>query len=263
MFRTRKKFGQHFLNSEQVLTAICHAILDERPKRCIEIGPGQGELTRYLLETDMQIHAVEIDQRLVPTLDKLVKKHSNFSYILQDVMMCDFSELDIQAPLSVVGNLPYEISTPLLFKLIEWRENIVSMVFLLQKEVVDRIVAPVGSRGYGRISVMLQYYFEVEGLQVVPPEAFSPPPKVMSQVVRLKPKQRQWVSHKSLSEFVKFLFAQQRKMLRQRFKPYLEEKDWQDLGLESSIRPAEIDIDSILKMLALLQKKGFFLADSE
>jgi len=255
-FKTNKRFGQHFLVDQQVLFGICNYAQLDVSKFCIEIGPGQGALTKYLLETEAKLHAIEIDKRLTPTLDKFASQYRQFSYTLADVLSIDFSSLIKVPKATVVGNLPYEISTPLLFKLIEDRDKITQMVFLLQKEVVDRIVAPVGTKAYGRLSVMMQYYFEVSGLMVVPPEAFSPPPKVVSQVVRLRPVERVWVDHDELSLFVKFLFAQQRKMLRQRFKPYLFLEEWNALKIDPTQRPSDLSLDTILTIFNYLQEKG-------
>ena len=259
-FRTKKRFGQHFLVDQQILFGICNYAELDASVSCIEIGPGQGALTKFLLETDAKLHAIEIDKRLVPTLDKFVSQHKQFSYTLADVLSVDFSSLINTSKVTIVGNLPYEISTPLLFKLVEDRDKITQMVFLLQKEVVDRIVAPVGSKAYGRLSVMMQYYFEVTGLMVVPPEAFSPPPRVVSQVVRLRPIEREWVDHDALSSFVKFLFSQQRKMLRQRLKPYLTAEDWHLLKVDPTQRPSDLSLEIILSIFNHLQKKGINIA---
>ena len=260
-FRTKKRFGQHFLVDQMILSSICECAGLSTGDKCIEIGPGQGALTRYLLNTNADVHAIEIDQRLVPVLEKLKKQHTHFSYTLSDVLEVELSEILGASPVSVVGNLPYEISTPLLFKLVEYRSRVKQMVFLLQKEVVERITASVGTKAYGRLAVMMQYYFSVEGLLVVPPEAFSPPPKVMSQVVRLVPIERVWVDHEKLSIFVKMLFSQQRKMLRQRFKAFLSSEDWDLLGINSEMRPSQLPMNDILKLYDYLQKQGRFIQD--
>ena len=258
-FRTKKRFGQHFLTDQMVLGHICDYAKLGKGQTCIEIGPGQGALTRFLLETGADIHAIEIDQRLIPTLEKFQKQHSHFSFTMSDVLNVDLSELLGNQSVSIIGNLPYEISTPLLFKLIDVRSQIQQMVFLLQKEVVERITAEVGTKAYGRLAVMMQYYFSVEGLLVVPPEAFSPPPKVMSQVVRLVPLSRDWLDHDALSAFVKYFFAQQRKMLRQRFKSYLTNEEWDSLGIDSAIRPSQLPLEDILRLFTYLQSQGHFL----
>lgn len=257
-FKTKKRFGQHFLVDQKILSSICGYAHLQEGMQCIEIGPGQGALTKFLVKTSAKIHAIEIDKRLVPTLEGFVSKHENFSYSLSDVLVVDFEEIFQQDIVTVIGNLPYEISTPLLFKLVNVRHAIDQMVFLLQKEVVDRIIAPVGTKAYGRLSVMMQYYFDCEGLVVVPPEAFSPPPKVISQVVRLRPIQRDWVDHDQFSLFVKFLFAQQRKMLRQRFKPYMGTEAWDKLCIDASSRPGDLPLDAVIKLFVYLNQAGHF-----
>ena len=251
-FKTKKRFGQHFLKDQSILSGICREARLSGSDFCVEIGPGQAALTNHLLETGANIHAIEIDQRLEPLLKRLVNSHKQFSYTLADVLTVDFNAIYPHKDITVVGNLPYEISTPLLFRMIEHRSNITSMVFLLQKEVVDRLTAQVGTNDYGRLSVMIQYYFNTEGLMVVGPEAFSPPPKVVSQVVKLTPIERTWVEHQPWEQFVKYFFAQKRKMLRQRFKGYLESSDWEQLGIEPTMRPQEVSLDKLLKMYSLL-----------
>lgn len=256
-FRTRKRFGQHFLTDQGVLSDICGASQLSPKDVCIEIGPGQGALTKFLIQTGAQVHAVEIDQRLEPVLKNFSVKHSNFTFTMADVLKVPLSDLYSEdEKVTIVGNLPYEISTPLLFKLIDSRSSIRHMVFLLQKEVVDRMVAVPGTKAYGRLSVMTQYYFSAEALTLVPAESFSPPPNVLSQVIKLEPLQREWVDHQSLESFVKYLFAQRRKMLRQRFKSYLSDQDWKMLGLDPTLRPQDLDLDMILKMFMCLHEKG-------
>lgn len=254
MFRTKKRFGQHFLKDQAVLSTIAEYCGLTPDMACVEIGPGQGALTHHLLKTKAKILAIELDQRLVPTLENLQNQHANFDFKMADVLTVDFSTL-FPDKMKVVGNLPYEISTPLLFKLIEEREKITQMVFLLQKEVVDRMVASVGSQDYGRLSVMTQYYFKPEALLVVPKEAFNPPPKVTSQVVRLTPLVRSnWVDHKALEDFVKDLFSNRRKMLRQKYKGKMSTKDWEDVGIDSERRPQTLTLDEILQLFKHCQQ---------
>lgn len=257
-FRTKKRFGQHFLNDEQVLLNISAAPGLKAGDHCIEIGPGQGALTHYLINTKATVVAVELDKRLQPGLEKLASQHENFSFIMSDVLDLDWDTV-LTGSSFVVGNLPYEISTPLLFSLIPWRSRITKMVFLLQKEVVERMVATVGSKDYGRLSVMMQYYFAVEGLFMVGPEAFSPPPKVDSQVVQLTPIKRDWVDHNDLEVFVKYVFAERRKMLRKRFKGLLTDLDWQKVGIDPSVRPQNLDIDAILVLMQYCKDNGIVL----
>ncbi|MEC7030614.1 MAG: 16S rRNA (adenine(1518)-N(6)/adenine(1519)-N(6))-dimethyltransferase RsmA [Pseudomonadota bacterium] len=256
MFRTKKQFGQHFLVNQATLQAIADYCSIGPEDCCVEIGPGKGALTRYLIQSQANITAVEIDTRLKPTLERFKQQHQNFSFLMGDVLEVDLASL-AKGKVTVAGNLPYEISTPLLFKLVHIRHQINRMVFLLQKEVVDRIVASPGTKAFGRLSVMMQYYFEVEGLLVVPPHDFNPPPKVMSQVVRLVPKVREdWVSYESFSQFVKYLFAMQRKMLRQRFKGMVTPEGWTSLNILPTNRPQDLDLDQILVLYRYLLDNG-------
>lgn len=253
MFRAKKQFGQHFLKDQYVLSMIADYCHLKSGDSCIEIGPGQGALTKHLLKTKAKIQAIELDKRLIPILDGLKDKYDNFTYLMSDVLDVNFSELIGDQNSKIVGNLPYEISTPLLFKLIEDRSQITMMVFLLQKEVVDRIVAKVGTNDYSRLSVMMQYYFDTEGLLLVEKEAFTPPPKVTSQVVRLKPIEREWVDHGAFEAFVKFLFLNRRKMLRQKFKGRLRVEKWSEIGIDETRRPQTLNMDEILHLFAYCQ----------
>ena len=256
-YRPKKRFGQHFLVDQSVLMQIVQSIGLSQHDHCIEIGPGKGALTQYLLATSAKIHAIEIDQRFKGMLEEWAEKNPHFSFTLGDVLDVGINNLVPKSEQSyVVGNLPYEISTPLLFKLIPDRSSIKKMVFLLQKEVVDRITANVNTPEYGRLSVMMQYYFDVEALCVVPPEAFSPPPKVVSQVVQLIPIEREWADPAEFEAFVKHLFAQKRKMLRQRFKVQMVPQDWANVGIEPTSRPQDIELKRVIQLYEYLNQKG-------
>ena len=228
---------------------------------CIEIGPGEGALTQYLLTFGSTVLAVEIDSRLQPVLEKIRQEHSHFDFILNDVLALNLHDiLPKDQSVKVIGNLPYEISTPLLFKLAEYAPHIHSMTFLLQKEVVDRITAPKDTKAYGRLSVMMQYFFTTKALREVGPGSFSPPPKVQSQVVQLFPRDKEPVDEDYFASVVKYLFAHRRKMLRSRFKGLLIEEDWISLGLNPESRPQNLSVDDCLRMTRLLQEKGIDLS---
>jgi|AntRauTorckE5430_2_1112549.scaffolds.fasta_scaffold00019_55 16S rRNA (adenine1518-N6/adenine1519-N6)-dimethyltransferase len=258
MFRTKKRFGQHFLIDKNVLSQIASYGDFAKGDFCIEIGPGQGALTKFLLKYDISLKAIELDQRLLPGLEAFQLKNENFSFILQDVLDVDFDEL-IDHKAIIIGNLPYEISTPLLFKLVSHRLRVSKMVFLLQKEMVDRICAEVDTKAYGRLSVMMQYYYETESLLIVPKEAFKPPPKVVSQVIRLTPRKRNWVNHEAFEAFVKFLFQHPRKMLRQRFKDKIEPLIWIELNIDLTVRAQTLEMETILRLFAYIQENNIQL----
>lgn len=213
----RKRFGQHFLVSPGIIRKIVAAI-DPRPTdTVVEIGPGLGALTAPLLEKLDHLHVVEIDRDLVARLESRFPPE-RLTIHEGDALQFDFSVLKREGPLKIVGNLPYNISSPLLFHLVAFADKVAEMHFMLQKEVVDRLVAAPGSSAYGRLSVMLQYRFQMERLFCVPPGAFDPPPKVDSAVVRMIPKKlgagETARDETLLGQLVAAAFSQRRKMLR-------------------------------------------------
>jgi 16S rRNA (adenine1518-N6/adenine1519-N6)-dimethyltransferase len=205
----RKRFGQHFLTDGGVLDAIVHAIDPKPGQRLIEIGPGLGALTLPLLERCERLTVIELDRDLAARL----RRNPALDVVEADVLTVDFTALGER--LRVVGNLPYNISTPILFRLQDAAQHIEDMHFMLQKEVVQRMAAAPGSKAYGRLSVMLQWRWHVEPLFDVPPEAFEPPPRVDSSVVWLLPRpQPPAVDAATLEALVAAAFSQRRKLLR-------------------------------------------------
>ena len=217
----RKRFGQHFLVDTGVLDAIVSAI-DPRPGQpLVEIGPGLGALTRPLLERCERLTVVELDRDLAAKL----RRNPALDVIEADVLTVDFAALAEarDARLRVVGNLPYNISTPILFHLLAAASRIEDQHFMLQREVVDRMAAAPGNKDYGRLSVMLQWRYHVEPLFEVPPEAFDPPPRVDSAVVRMVPWPAQAdVAPDRLGALVASAFSQRRKLLRHSLGRWLE-----------------------------------------
>ncbi|MDA8390648.1 MAG: 16S rRNA (adenine(1518)-N(6)/adenine(1519)-N(6))-dimethyltransferase RsmA [Gammaproteobacteria bacterium] len=228
----KKRFGQHFLRDTQILERIAGVCAAVPGEVTVEIGPGQGALTEHLLARIAHLHAIEIDRDLTAPLsarfgDRLIVHQT-------DALKLDFCTLG--ACLRVVGNLPYNISTPLIFHLIDQR-CIAAMVFLLQKEVVDRLAAEPGDPARGRLSVMVQARCAVTPLFTVAPGAFFPPPKVDSRLVRLEP--RAPLKTRDPAHFgriVSAAFAQRRKMLRQSLKTWCTREDWQALGIDGTRR---------------------------
>jgi 16S rRNA (adenine1518-N6/adenine1519-N6)-dimethyltransferase len=213
----RKRFGQHFLTDSGVLDAIVAAIEPKPGQRLIEIGPGLGALTLPLLERCERLTVIELDRDLAARL----RKNAALDVIEADVLTVDFAALGER--LRVVGNLPYNISTPILFHLQDAAQHIEDMHFMLQREVVRRMAAEPGGKDYGRLSVMLQWRWHVEPLFDVPPEAFEPPPRVDSAVVRLLPwPQAAAVDAKTLEALVATAFSQRRKLLRHTLGPWLQ-----------------------------------------
>jgi 16S rRNA (adenine1518-N6/adenine1519-N6)-dimethyltransferase len=220
----RKRFGQHFLADAGVIDAIVREI-DPRPRQAmVEIGPGLAALTQPLVERLGQLTVIELDRDLAARL----RQHPQLKVVESDVLKVDFSALadELAAPkLRVVGNLPYNISSPILFHLLEHVDRVQDQHFMLQKEVIDRMVARPATSDYGRLSVMLQWRYAMEDVLFVPPQSFDPPPRVDSAVVRMVPYDTPEVLDEALlSELVQVAFSQRRKILRNTLGRWLEDK---------------------------------------
>jgi 16S rRNA (adenine1518-N6/adenine1519-N6)-dimethyltransferase len=240
----RKRFGQHFLTDDSVIDALIEAIDPKPSDHLIEIGPGQGVLSFPLLDYVDTLELIEIDRDLVAFLSKEKRFHIREA----DVLTVDFSAYSPK-PLRIVGNLPYNISTPLLFHLLSFASNIQDMHFMLQKEVVDRITAAPGSKTYGRLSVMIQAYATVEALFEVPPEAFDPPPKVDSAVIRLTPLKNPLVkNHGQFEKLVRQAFSMRRKTLKNNLKGFIPEEILLQLPLDMHCRPEEISVQQFIEI---------------
>ena len=253
----RKRFGQNFLRDEPVIEAIARSIAPAESDHLVEIGPGEGALTQALISSGCRLDAVELDRDLRNYLLAAFSAFAGFTLHSADALNFDFASLAAQSePLRVVGNLPYNISTPLIFKLLEQAEVIADMHFMLQLEVVERLAASPGNKDWGRLGVMAQFQCEVEQLFEVPPEAFYPPPKVQSAVVRLTPHSEPPypdVDRASLSAVVTQAFSQRRKTLRNNFKGALEDNDFEALQIDPSARAETISIDDFVAITMHLQ----------
>jgi 16S rRNA (adenine1518-N6/adenine1519-N6)-dimethyltransferase len=239
MHQARKRFGQHFLHDPGVIGRIVAAIAPQPQDRMVEIGPGLGALTVPLLARLNELHAVEIDRDAIRHLRELTGDDPRLHIHSADVLKFSLSHIYEGERLRLVGNLPYNISTPLLFHLIEQRERILDMHFMLQKEVVDRMAAAPGSEHYGRLTVMLAPWVRVEPQFDIGPGAFRPPPKVISTVVRLTPHETplQIGEHRHYAAVVAASFSQRRKTLRNSLKSLLETEDIVAAGIDPSLRP--------------------------
>ena len=235
--KPRKRFGQNFLVDEQVINQIVSTISPKRSDNVIEIGPGKGALTFPLISHLEKIHVIEIDRDLISLLQK--KNNKKISIHESDALVFNFDQF--KQNIRIVGNLPYNISSPLLFHLLSYRDNIIDMTFMLQKEVVDRIVAPPGSKVYGRISVIMQTFFDTELMFVVPKESFDPQPKIESAILYLKSKKQPLVQNsKLLEEIVKIAFSQRRKTLKNCLKSVLNQSQTDiDLSQRAEMLSAE------------------------
>jgi 16S rRNA (adenine1518-N6/adenine1519-N6)-dimethyltransferase len=222
----RKRFGQHFLTDTHIIESIVDAIAPVAGQPVIEIGPGLAALTQPLVERLGHLHVIELDRDLASRL----REHSQLSVIESDVLRVDFTQLaqSLQAnKLRVVGNLPYNISSPILFHLLHHVQVVQDQHFMLQKEVIDRMVASPCTSDYGRLSVMLQWRYDMENVLFVPPESFDPPPRVDSAVVRMVPRQHPPdLDFKLLETTVQVAFSQRRKLLRHTLGRWLEERQF-------------------------------------
>ena len=244
--RPRKRFGQNFLRDEHIIGKILAAIAPRPGQHIVEIGPGEGALTRDLIDSGAELTAVEIDRDLIQQLLLRFGLAQNFQLQQADALNFDFRDLAGSGQrLRIVGNLPYNISTPLLFHLLQYADIIDDLHFMLQKEVVERMAATAGSRSYGRLSVMVQYACEVTPLFNVPPGAFYPAPKVHSAVLRLAP----WrtlphpaTDAKLLGKVVNTAFQQRRKTLRNALKGIISQEGLTSLGIDSKIRPENLSL---------------------
>jgi 16S rRNA (adenine1518-N6/adenine1519-N6)-dimethyltransferase len=218
----RKRFGQHFLADPAIIDGIVRAIAPRPGQEMVEIGPGLAALTQPLVERVGKLHVIELDRDLAARL----RSHEHLHVVEADVLKVDFTSLarEIGAgKLRVVGNLPYNISTPILFHLLEHVDSVADQHFMLQKEVVDRMTARPATADYGRLSIILQWRYEMEDVLHVPPEAFDPPPKVDSAVVRMVPRMSPAdVDPKLLAEIAQVAFSQRRKLLRHTLGRWLE-----------------------------------------
>ncbi|MFH1869933.1 MAG: 16S rRNA (adenine(1518)-N(6)/adenine(1519)-N(6))-dimethyltransferase RsmA [Pseudomonadota bacterium] len=260
----RKRFGQNFLVSEGVIRKIVEAIAPHAGDTVVEIGPGLGALTEPLLERIDHLHVVEIDRDLIARLRQRYPPE-RLSIHEGDALEFDFGTLKAAGPLKIVGNLPYNISSPLLFHLVPFAPLVHDMHFMLQKEVVDRMVAEPGSKDFGRLSVMLQYHYHMERMFVVPPGAFNPSPKVDSAIVRMIPRQevgagglcipgmslREQVTATDPALFAKVVtaaFSQRRKMLRNTLREFISEAALAALGITPTARAEDIAVADYVRL---------------
>lgn len=240
----RKRFGQNFLTDDGVLNNIILAINPQPQDTMVEIGPGLAAMTRLLLQGVDQMHVVELDRDLVERLKKTFDPKKLIIHSA-DALQFDFSSIPVPAgsKLRVVGNLPYNISSPLLFHLAEIAPHVQDQHFMLQKEVVERMVAAPGSKTYGRLSVMLQWRYKMELMFIVPPTAFEPPPRVESAIVRMIPLENPLhCDQEKLEQVVLKAFSQRRKVIRNCLAGMFVESDLIEVGIDPQLRPETIPL---------------------
>jgi 16S rRNA (adenine1518-N6/adenine1519-N6)-dimethyltransferase len=258
--RPRKRFGQHFLRDQQVIDRIVAAIDPKPGQRLVEIGPGEGVLTGPVLERAGRLEVVELDRDLAASLEHRLGHPGGLTIHQADALRFDFSTLAAgEDRIRIIGNLPYNISTPLIFHLLDQAAAINDMVFMLQKEVVDRLVADPGSRQYGRLSVMAGFYCTMDWLFDVGPEAFHPPPKVDSAIIRLVPKDLTPGDLEllpRLERVVRQSFSQRRKTLRKSLSGMLTEKEIQAADIAPTARPETLTLDQFKSLARCLNPES-------
>jgi 16S rRNA (adenine1518-N6/adenine1519-N6)-dimethyltransferase len=249
--RARKRFGQNFLHDRYVIEKIIHAIAPQPDQVIVEIGPGKGAITRLLLPACKTLHVIEIDRDLVHDLQAEFGDSPNLEIHNYDALQVDYCQLTDEQSLRLVGNLPYNISTPLLFHIVESMNCIHDMYFMLQKEVVNRLSAQPGSKTYGRLSIMMQYYCQVESLFDVAPGSFTPAPNVNSSIVKLTPHHNRPVTVRDVNDFRQLVtqaFNMRRKTLRNALKKLLSEAEIAACDVDPTLRPEMLTIQDYARL---------------
>jgi 16S rRNA (adenine1518-N6/adenine1519-N6)-dimethyltransferase len=251
----RKRFGQNFLHDDNVLSSITESINPRAGDAMVEIGPGLAAMTDQLLRSLPHMHVVELDRDLVARLEKKYPR-DKLTIHSGDALKFDFGSIPVPEgqKLRVVGNLPYNISSPLLFHLADFAPQVQDQHFMLQKEVVERMVAEPGSKVYGRLSVMLQWRYQMDLLFVVPPEAFDPPPKVESAIVRMIPVANPLAcDRETLEAVVQKAFSQRRKVIRNCLSGMFTEEQIKQAGIDPTTRPETVALEQYVALANLLK----------
>ena len=251
----RKRFGQNFLTDDHVLHNIIEGINPRRGDTMVEIGPGLAAMTALLLKELDHMHVVELDRDLVARLEKAYPRE-RLTIHAGDALKFDFGSIPVPEgkKLRVVGNLPYNISSPLLFHLADYAHLVEDQHFMLQKEVVERMVAEPGTKAYGRLSVMLQWRYDMAMLFVVPPTAFDPPPQVDSAIVRMVPTRRQLAADAgTLEAVVQKAFSQRRKVIRNCVAGMFSEQQLVDAGIDPGARPEAVGLEQYVALANILK----------
>lgn len=255
--KARKRFGQNFLTDSSVINRIAEVIAPKPDELIVEIGPGQAALTMPLVDSGAELLLLEIDRDLASRLEGRFAATPNVTIHTGDALRMDFAELTGGRPFRLVGNLPYNISTPLLFHVLQWNRLISDMHFMLQKEVVNRMAAGPGVKAWGRLSVMCQYYCHVTPLFDVPPTAFSPSPKVDSAIVRLEPYDKPPVQVSDMARFKQVIaqaFSMRRKTLRNSLRKLLDASSMEKAGIDPGARPETLSLEQFAKLSHLINK---------
>ncbi|MEM1243888.1 MAG: 16S rRNA (adenine(1518)-N(6)/adenine(1519)-N(6))-dimethyltransferase RsmA [Pseudomonadota bacterium] len=252
--KPRKRFGQHFLTDATIIERVIQTINPQPDQTLIEIGPGLGAITEPLLKAAGKLIALELDRDVIPHLRAHCHGLGQLDIINVDVLNYDFKALYQQKKLHIVGNLPYNISTPLMFHLFKFLDIIQSMHFMLQKEVADRLTAQVNTKQYGRLSIMAQYHCHITELFDVPPQAFKPAPKVFSSIVELTPRTNLPEKAKDYTRFellVREAFNHRRKTLQNSLKGYIDSDDFVKVGIDPKRRAETLTVEEFITLANL------------
>lgn len=251
MHQARKRFGQHFLHDQNIIECLLRAIDPGTDENLLEVGPGQGALTFPLLQRCRSLTAVELDRDLIPGLQAQAARYGSLDVINADILEFELTSLEAPRPFRLVGNLPYNISTPLMFHLLDSMELIRDMHFMVQKEVALRIVAAPGEANYGRLSVMLQYRCDCQYLFDVPPHSFRPPPRVDSAVIRLLPRRQPLAEVGDFTLFGKIVqsaFGQRRKTIVNSLKPVVGREVILACGIDPTLRAENLSVADFARL---------------
>lgn len=254
--RARKRFGQNFLVDDRVVERIIDTIRPAAGQLLIEIGPGQAALTRPLLESGAELHVIEIDRDLAAGLERRLGPGRDLHLHVADALKVDLAGISGGRRFRLLGNLPYNISTPLIFHALRWSGLILDMHFMLQREVVDRMAAAPGGRNRGKLSIMCQYHFEISPLFGVGPESFRPPPRVESSFVRLTPRKRPPVRIESMASFERLVsqaFSMRRKTLRNSLRGVLTAEQMTAAGVDPGLRPEALSLQQFAKLSQVME----------
>ena len=257
--QARKRFGQNFLTDRSIIERIVRSINPVPGEKLVEIGPGLGALTCPLLQQAGELDVIELDRDIIPKLSLNCGRLGKLRVHQCDVLEFDFGQLASDRSLRIVGNLPYNISTPIIFHLVEHAHRIRDMHFMLQKEVVERLAAQPGGADYGRLTIMVQLHFAITPLFLVPPQAFSPQPKIESAIVRLVPHASppfELRSHQTFAELVKRAFSQRRKTLHNTLKDLCDDAMLRNAGIDPGQRAQELSLSQYAKLANLLHDKA-------
>ena len=259
--QARKRFGQNFLHDPNVIRNIVKSIRPKPGQNIVEIGPGLGAITEELLDgTDGYLNVVELDRDLIPGLNIKFFNMPGFTIHEADALKFDFASLkDDERQLRIVGNLPYNISTPLIFHLLSYSGLVKDMHFMLQKEVVQRLAAGPGHKNYGRLSIMAQYFCQIQHMFDVGPGAFKPAPKVDSAIVRLVPYDElpfPVKDHRTLENVVRESFSMRRKTLRNNLKRTITSEQLESLGIDAGLRPERLSLEEYTKIADFVFENG-------